>query len=251
MDAEGQTFEFKTQAASDSLYDLSSQLRKVEKLSTRGNSASLASGAAQLGSLAANTTTKVHSVLEWRNEELSHTETKHKADLHRELEQLLRRVKDVQAKVTQTLKQRQQQTIQKQESQNSQLGDSNKAIVSNESTPLLQMQMQQQVLDQLDQSEVDLHAALVEERDVEIAEIQRSAREINAIFQDLGVLVAEQGQQLDSVEDNIADLAQDTELAGQQLVRAENHQRSKGKWTCMFLLFLLFLTVIVAISVLS
>lgn len=251
MDAEGQTFEFKTQAASDSLYDLSSKLRKVEKLSSRGSSASLASGAAQLGTQAATTTTKVHAVLEWRNEELSLTENKHKLDLQRELEQLLRKVKDVQAKVAQTLKQRHQQTSKMQNSQNSSGGNSQQAIVSDESTPLLQVQVQQQVLDQLDQSEVDLHAALVEERDAEIAEIQRSAREINAIFQDLGVLVTEQGQQLDSVEDNIADLAQDTELAGQQLVRAENHQRSKGKWTCMFLLFLLFITVIVAISILS
>ena len=55
---------------------------------------------------------------------------------------------------------------------------------------------------QLD-GEIDYNNALIEEREAGIAEIQSQIGEVNEIFQDLAVLVNEQGTMIDDIEANI------------------------------------------------
>lgn len=237
MDAEGQTFSLLLQKANNSLYDLGSALQKTQRLSNRGNDAALARATAGLGSQTAETTKLVQSATQLTG--LTPAEKRQQTLLSSEFESLIHNVREIQDSISQRLKKRQQQQQQQQ---------------ATETTPMLggqMQQLQQQVLDQLDQAEVDLNTELIDSRDAEIAEVQRGAREINAIFRDIGVLVAEQGQQLDTVEDHIANLARQTENAGRQLVRAEQHQRSRGKWSCIALCVLLVITILVALSVIN
>ncbi|ANB14264.1 SNAP receptor PEP12 [Sugiyamaella lignohabitans] len=122
-----------------------------------------------------------------------------------------------------------------------------------ETTPLLQQQQQQQsqVLDFVSQNEVDFNTSLIEEREGEIQNIERGIYEINAIFKDLGTLVTEQGTQIDAVEDNISNMATNTENASKQLTQADKYQRTRGKWSCIFLLVLLVVSLIVALAILA
>lgn len=246
MDVEAQSFSSAVLLATNSLYDMSGQFRKTQKLSNREFGTALAQEMAALGSQTATTTKLVMRATDWPTGSLGPREQQQKFELGEELEKLLHKVREFQSSVTSKLKQ--------QQANNSNQGALASAPSRNntETTPLLYQQQQQtQVLEHLDQTTLDIHSTVVADRDAEILEIQRGTHEINSIFQDLGVLVAEQGQQLDNVEDNIADLARNTENAGRQLVKAENHQKSRGKWTCIALLLLLVITILVALSVIS
>lgn len=172
-----------------------------------------------------------------------------------QLGQLLNRVKEYQAAVTHRL-------LEQKRAEEAAAAQSQSA--ANETTPMISsesadpaygsngnLQTQQQTLDVFGQAELDLHTALIEDRDLEISEIQRGAREINSIFQDLGTLIAEQGHQIDTVEDNIANLAVQTSNANHQLDKAYKHQRGRGKWTCILLSVLLVITILVGLNVLA
>jgi syntaxin 7 len=96
-----------------------------------------------------------------------------------------------------------------------------------------QMQMQQQQRARLG-AELSLNEALIEERDAGIALIQRQIGEVNEMFQDLAVLVNDQGAQLLTVDAQVAATADRVEQGTRQLVRAERRQRSaRNRWlTC-------------------
>lgn len=94
-------------------------------------------------------------------------------------------------------------------------------------------QMQQQQRARLG-AELSLNEALIEERDAGIALIQRQIGEVNEMFQDLAVLVNDQGAQLLTVDAQVAATADRVEQGTRQLVRAERRQRSaRNRWlTC-------------------
>lgn len=58
------------------------------------------------------------------------------------------------------------------------------------------------------------------------AEIQRQIGEVNEMFQDLAVLINDQGQQLQTLDSHIANTAERTREGQQELVKAERSQRS-------------------------
>jgi syntaxin 7 len=102
-----------------------------------------------------------------------------------------------------------------------------------------------QELMQLD-GEIDYNNALIAERDAGIAEIQSQIGEVNEIFQDLAVLVNEQGTMLDDIEANIVRTSVKTRDARQELVKAETSQRAaRGKLMWLLLLAVVVLTIII------
>lgn len=104
------------------------------------------------------------------------------------------------------------------------------------------MQQMQQVQQQQHQhqqrarlgAELALNEQLIEERDAGIAVIQRQIGEVNEMFQDLAVLVHDQGAQLLTVDAQVAATADRVEAGTQQLARAEARQRAaRNRWlTC-------------------
>jgi syntaxin 7 len=122
-----------------------------------------------------------------------------------------------------------------------------------ERSPLLSQQQHQQshVLDIVNQEEVDFQTDLIAEREADIASIQRGVREVNTIFRDIGALVSEQGIQIDSVEENISNVASSTQGASKQLVAADAYQRKRRKWSCIVLVVLTVMLLVVVLIVVS
>lgn len=101
--------------------------------------------------------------------------------------------------------------------------------LSSESEPLLQQQQQQ--IDRL-QNESEYNAAIIDERDQEIQGLVRDIGELNEMFQDVAVMVTDQGVMLDTVEAN-AITTQDRVQAGtEELVLAEKSQRAATAKKC-------------------
>lgn len=133
------------------------------------------------------------------------------------------------------------------------------AAPSDEQTPLLHQESGQQLTqeqlqiqrDEINESELQYHLLLTEERNQEINQINEGIVEINSIFKDLGELVHQQGDQLDTIEENILQLHGHTQQAEQELVKANEYQRKKGKWSCIVLVALCVFILIVVLAVLS
>lgn len=87
---------------------------------------------------------------------------------------------------------------------------------------------QRQELAQLD-GEIDFNNSLIEEREAGIAEIQAQIGEVNEIFQDLAVLVNEQGGLIDDIESNVVRTSAKTKEARAELVQAETSQKGTRK----------------------
>ena len=98
---------------------------------------------------------------------------------------------------------------------------------------------------QLD-GEIEYNNALIAERDAGIAEIQSQIGEVNEIFQDLAVLVNEQGTMLDDIEQNIVRTSAKTRDARQELVKAETSQRAaRSKLLWLLLIGVVILSIVI------
>lgn len=121
--------------------------------------------------------------------------------------------------------------------------------IANETTPLIQQQQQQQNQYSITQQELDLHSVLAEERANEIKKIHGGVEEINSIYKQLGYLVQQQGSQVDTVENNMTNLANHTQSATQELVKADNYQKQRKKWSCIILIILVIVVLIAVLSI--
>lgn len=238
MDLERQNFETVASQASNAVYELNSGVRRLQRLCSRPTASSnLSSVVSKVSQNCADSSKVIESLNNWKAQDLTTTQSQQQAQISQEFSALAREITSLQSKAASLLRE--------------QIDAASAAAAANErdtshepteETPLIQ------VLDELDQGAVDLHTSLLEERELEISEIQRGMNEINAIFTDLGTLIQEQGAQLDTVEDNVTNMASNTESAQRELTRANNYQKSRGKWSCYFLLFLLVITILVGIS---
>ncbi len=82
------------------------------------------------------------------------------------------------------------------------------------------------------EGELRFNEALIEERDSAIAEISGQIGEVHQIFQDLAVLVHDQGEALDDIEANLTRAADSAAGARVQVVRAARSQRAARRTWC-------------------
>ncbi len=82
------------------------------------------------------------------------------------------------------------------------------------------------------EGELRFNEALIEERDSAIAEISGQIGEVHQIFQDLAVLVHDQGEALDDIEANLTRAADSAAGARVQVARAERSQRAARRTWC-------------------
>eukprot|EP00959_Pyramimonas_sp_CCMP1952_P276050 5770288-Pyramimonas_sp.AAC.1 len=75
------------------------------------------------------------------------------------------------------------------------------------------------------QMEAGYNAALIEDRNQGISEIQSQITEVNEIFQDLHVLVTEQGNVFDDIEKHITRTTSKTKDAHVQLKKADDSSK--------------------------
>ncbi|SCW02443.1 LAFE_0F06546g1_1 [Lachancea fermentati] len=130
---------------------------------------------------------------------------------------------------------------------------------NDESTPLLQGQQQlqqQQIQSQIPQStvtqdELNFHSLIQEERSQEISRIHSAVQEVNAIFHQLGSLVREQGEEVDTIDNNISGLAGNLQRANDQLSKAEHSQRKRNRCGMVTLVIIVVVALVVLLAALS
>ncbi|KGL74777.1 Syntaxin-7, partial [Tinamus guttatus] len=88
-------------------------------------------------------------------------------------------------------------------------------LVSWDSQPQAQVQDEEITEDDL---------RLIEERESSIRQLEADIMDINEIFKDLGMMIHEQGDVIDSIEANVENADVHVQQANQQLARAANYQ---------------------------
>jgi len=92
-------------------------------------------------------------------------------------------------------------------------------------------QEQRQTQEQLQSAA--LNDSIIQEREGDIANIHRTVQEVAEIFQDLALLVDEQGAHIDNIQTNIESASQQTAKGVQQLAKASRSQKkNRGRLCC-------------------
>lgn len=129
-------------------------------------------------------------------------------------------------------------------------------LISNEQssthyTANSQLQQQLQTTNnQISDSSLQYHSDLIQQRDQAITSISQGVQDINKIFKDLDQMVNQQGEQVDSIENNMMNYATNNQLASHELIKADNYQKKKRKWTCI-LLFALVVVLLIVLAIIS
>ncbi|MEQ2299275.1 Syntaxin-7, partial [Ameca splendens] len=90
---------------------------------------------------------------------------------------------------------------------------------------------------------------LIQERESAIMQLESDITDINDIFKDLGMMVHEQGDMIDSIEANVERADTNVHSGAQQLAQAAQYQRSSRKKICILLIVLAVLAVVVGLII--
>jgi len=111
------------------------------------------------------------------------------------------------------------------------------------------LQLQEQELARLaPQDEVDFQDALIIEREEEIRNIEQGVGDLNVLFQQVAQIVTEQGEQIDTIADNVETVRDDTRGADRELRSAARYQKNARSKACMLLLILAIIFTIVLLA---
>ncbi|KAI9333257.1 t-SNARE [Obelidium mucronatum] len=153
--------------------------------------------------------------------------------LQKDFENVLARFQDVSkmaARKSQEYVQK-ARTFQKQHQQQLTSHDNDDDDAS-ENAPLLQQQAQESAT--LDM-EVEYNESLIQEREQDLQNIERSIIEVNEIFRDLGTIVGEQQFMLDHIESNVGSVAVHVEGATNELrVAADRQKAAQNRMCCLY-----------------
>lgn len=182
---------------------------------------------------------------EWNPKQLSPTQRFTQDKLNKEFTNIINEFRTLQKNAQEVkIQQNANKASLQQEDENTPLMSESRQAYSS-----LQQQQQHQVLDVVNQDDVDFQTTLVTEREADIRGIEQGITEINSIFKDLGTLVNEQGAQIDTVEENISNLATNSENAAKQLNQANEYQKKRRNWSCCVLTFLVVVLTIILLVV--
>lgn len=105
---------------------------------------------------------------------------------------------------------------------------------------------------QIERETVETEVALLQERDVQIRQLESDILDINEIFRDLGTMVHEQGVTIDSIESNVESAQTDVEQGVQEVGRASLYQsKARKKKCCLIVTVLIVIAIVVIIIVVS
>jgi t-SNARE complex subunit (syntaxin) len=111
------------------------------------------------------------------------------------------------------------------------------------------LQQQQQLQNLASQDEVDFQEALIIEREDEIRNIEQGVGDLNVLFTQVAQIVTEQGEQLDTIENNVENVRTDTRGADYELRSAARYQKQARSKACCLLLILAVILTIVLLAV--
>lgn len=98
------------------------------------------------------------------------------------------------------------------------------------------------------QMEEDVDLELIHEREEAIRKLEGDIKDVNQIFKELGVLVHEQGEGIDSIEANVESAQIQVEAATEQLTIARQYQNKIRKKKCCLLIAVVVLIAIIALA---
>lgn len=113
----------------------------------------------------------------------------------------------------------------------------------------LEQQQQQELSHLAPQDEVDFQEALIIEREEEIRNIEQGVNDLNVLFTQVAQIVSEQGEQLDSIVDNVESVRTDTRGADYELRSAARYQKNARSKACCLLLILAVILTIVLLAI--
>ncbi|CAN9507734.1 unnamed protein product [Ophioblennius macclurei] len=90
---------------------------------------------------------------------------------------------------------------------------------------------------------------LIQERESAIRQLESDITDINDIFKDLGMMVHEQGDLIDSIEANVENADVHVQSATQQLARAADYQRRSRKKMCILMIVLAVACVVIGLII--
>lgn len=90
----------------------------------------------------------------------------------------------------------------------------------------------------------------IQQKQDALLEIERDVLEIQSMFNDLAYLVEEQGEHLNTIENNVTSVKVQTEEARQELKVAETYQKKSRKKQCYLLLCCLIILLIILLPTL-
>ncbi|XP_012946879.1 syntaxin-7 isoform X2 [Aplysia californica] len=99
------------------------------------------------------------------------------------------------------------------------------------------------------QMEQDVDLELIKEREDAIKKLESDIMDVNQIFKDLGMLVHEQGEVLDSIEANIDNAQLSVEEGTKQLSKARDYQAKSRRKCCIFIIVIIFIILILALVI--
>lgn len=99
------------------------------------------------------------------------------------------------------------------------------------------------------QMEQDVDLELLREREDAIKKLESDIMDVNTIFKDLGMLVHEQGEVLDSIEANIDNAQMSVQEGTHQLSKARDYQSKARRKKCCLLIVVLVILAIIAIII--
>ncbi|KAI1156641.1 t-SNARE [Nemania diffusa] len=109
----------------------------------------------------------------------------------------------------------------------------------------LQLQQQQEQVHLAAQDEVDFQDALITEREEEIRHIEEGVSDLNVLFQQVAQIVSEQGEQLQTIDNNVINVRDDTRGADLELRSAARYQKNaRGKACCLLLVLAVIMTIV-------
>lgn len=100
---------------------------------------------------------------------------------------------------------------------------------------------------QIDHSQVELE--MVREREEAIRKLEGDIMDVNQIFKDLGALVHEQGEVIDSIEANVESASISVEQGGEQLRQANVYKAKSRKKKCILLIVVLVILAIIGLII--
>jgi len=99
---------------------------------------------------------------------------------------------------------------------------------------------------------IDDDLGLIQEREDRIRELESDILDVNEIFRDLGAMVYDQGERIDTIEANVETAYTDVEAGTEQLQKASTYQKkARKKMCCLVVILLIVAAVITLIVVLS
>ena len=115
-----------------------------------------------------------------------------------------------------------------------------------------QQQLQQQELVSLaPQDEVEFQEALIVEREEEIRNIEQGVGDLNVLFRQVAQIVSEQGNQLDTIAENVYVTRDETHGAMVETRQAAKYQKAARNKGCFLLIILAIILTIVLLAVLT